>query len=805
MAVHNVFWSGGEGFDIHVVAGASSRALNTLLAVTHGAPPQSVFANNLPAGITAAFRPEFNGALAGVNFSGHGVTVNTATGVVSVASPIPAGPRLRSFLLRAEVTDATGGAPVVHPIQPRIRVHVHTAITRVWLTPSTLTIRRQADGQRFAVLAEFDDQTVGEISNVPGLAWASSAAGSIAVNAGTGALTAVTDGSNADITVTLPAAYGGGSATARVESLAPWSTPVAASLVAGSPGRARMAEVLNILFVSDGFTAAEQPRFEQLVNALVRFLRTARATRPYDLCKDEINYWMAFVASRERGTSTLYAMKPVTRRLLVWGQEIPRPTPPGAGAGTWTLPQLIHEVGLPVPADNAIPFATKQTQWTTLYGGHVAGRVNAALHKQWLDLRDWRLANERDTAFGVAVGSRPNVANGKEHRTITWHPRRTQRAHIENFVTNLTDSPGGPQIGAVWGLGGKDRMFVIVLCGGARFGGGRTRPPIELITSALVDPKEVRLQAAAGTRGFDLLSHPLPAAPASHANSTVAHECAHAFGLGDEYGGALNLPASEVARVADYLNLQDLASASRPVPGIGLDGARIAWNDWPRIAKAGVLTAQPGPVGARFRLVLRADHARPFAVGDRVRLRTRPLRHGIVPSGELEVTDVAGNELEVRDVGGGLVPAVFPAGSIVYLPVTGAPPAAAVQPLIAPIISAHITTTGLPLNVAAGTPLPRICEADDNVIQRPRNLPAMLPPGRPRYPAWIVGAYEGGMEYHCGVLHPSGACMMRALVVPGRRAVYNFCPVCRYILVDAIDPSKHGGIDADYARQYPEP
>ena len=33
--------------------------------------------------------------------------------------------------------------------------------------------------------------------------------------------------------------------------------------------------------------------------------------------------------------------------------------------------------------------------------------------------------------------------------------------------------------------------------------------------------------------------------------------------------------------------------------------------------------------------------------------------------------------------------------------------------------------------------------------------------------------------------------------------VYQFCTVCRYAIVDLIDPSQHGALDADYAPRYP--
>lgn len=64
MAVNNVFWSGGEGYDIHVLAGTTSRTLDDLLAIDHGTPSTVAFANAMPVGVaTTVFGPEFAGHL----------------------------------------------------------------------------------------------------------------------------------------------------------------------------------------------------------------------------------------------------------------------------------------------------------------------------------------------------------------------------------------------------------------------------------------------------------------------------------------------------------------------------------------------------------------------------------------------------------------------------------------------------------------------------------------------------------------------------------------------------------------------
>jgi hypothetical protein len=72
------------------------------------------------------------------------------------------------------------------------------------------------------------------------------------------------------------------------------------------------------------------------------------------------------------------------------------------------------------------------------------------------------------------------------------------------------------------------------------------------------------------------------------------------------------------------------------------------------------------------------------------------------------------------------------------------------------------------------------------------------------------------MEYDCRPYHPTGACIMRAVQVPKHNpitgaltsnpdAIYRFCHVCQYILVDRLDPSKHGALEALFAGKDPQP
>jgi hypothetical protein len=819
MASVSIGWDGDEGFDIHLLPGETSSSLLDLLVIKEDTtPPTFSFANTPPADIDAAsfaFTPNFISAA--VPPANGGVTVDTKTGKVTVA---PA-PTLRSFVLEATVRTKPPNAKTLGPIP--IRVLVHTAILDIWLTPKTLTIRQGSDGLRLTVLARFDDQTIGDITRRPGITWKPDH-GPIAVDA-SGALTASTN----PATVPITATHAGHVATAEVKAKAPWSTPGQVKLLAGSAGVDKAATVPNVLFLSEGFTAAEETTFGSLVQKLVNRLQTTESLRPYDFAKKAVNYWMAFVPSRERGTSVLYDLRPVARATL-FGAEIPAPVKPAPGT-PFTLENLIYHVGLPTPADAAVAPGSARATWLLQYGVGVSLFCTDAVYAQWQALSDHRLANERDSAFGIRNGQRPTMHHAAVPREMGLHPLRATRNHLDSFLQKLKVGPA--TLGAIWvaqdpdpahpianpsGPGlpaglkvGQDRRLVFMLCGGTRYGGSELDG---LILSSLVSDVEVRLQAVAGTRQVNLVPFNLPSIPSLWLAANVAHETSHAFGLEDEYGEfpvPLRIPATQEASLKPAANAQPASELERSAVDLRLDPAKlgkIKWL-WPRVEHAGVLDAQPAPNGAAFDVRMVHGQAAGFKHDDLVRLRRRPLLDHPQPSGRLNVDKVTGDVVTVVPlVPGSITAADWPAGSILIRPVRGAPTAADLNgpdlPLVAPIISGHLATSSIPLNQKPPPPAPA-CAVDTSPVQSALNLPAGLPVGRPKFKAQIVGLYDGGVRYHCGVFHPSGACVMRALLVPGGATTYLFCPVCRYFLVDRIDPTKHGVIDLDYRKRYPQP
>lgn len=68
----------------------------------------------------------------------------------------------------------------------------------------------------------------------------------------------------------------------------------------------------------------------------------------------------------------------------------------------------------------------------------------------------------------------------------------------------------------------------------------------------------------------------------------------------------------------------------------------------------------------------------------------------------------------------------------------------------------------------------------------------------------IIGLYAGGAQYHSKVYHPSNQCLMNHFVQDGKYV--ELCAVCRYTLINYINPLAFKEFDDDYMKRkiYPE-
>lgn len=105
-------------------------------------------------------------------------------------------------------------------------------------------------------------------------------------------------------------------------------------------------------------------------------------------------------------------------------------------------------------------------------------------------------------------------------------------------------------------------------------------------------------------------------------------------------------------------------------------------------------------------------------------------------------------------------------------------------------------------------------KANKEAAYPPERLATAAPNFKPRHAAFVVGVYEGGGSYNTRVYRPSGMCKMRkttrvnvrekplmiesgdVIVGPERevKQFVPFCYVCRYALVNAVDPTFLDGL-----------
>lgn len=841
MSLNGLSWADTSACDIHLLPGLVSPELKRLLRPnnfnsTTGETVEDTF-SNMP-GVKVSFAAQFNGAP-----DNHGVKMNPDTGQVTVAAALPAGPRLRSFIITATAKEGTT------TVTNRIRVNIHESISRIWLTPAQLTVRKGAKNMRLSVLAQFDDLTIGDITNwspftspggvtdftyvhsvapdTPLLSWSAESvpaggASVVSVDSVTGELTASADTGKAKITVKLL----NKSASAMVLCAKAWSTPTTLTLVSG-PGDRRAGFVPNFLFLPDGFQEKEKTEFERLVRFVVGRLSSRNRTRPFSALGEKVNYYYGWVPSPDAGVSVLDELdRTVLSPTTADGSSLEFPSPGRGPTGKWSLENLINEVGLPIStADTTISDLGQPRidAWQKLYGNQVTKARVQDVFRTWLLRNDRVIVNERDTGFHMAFGTRPALDSANAGHSLSFNPRRLADDDFDIFLKNLR-GPTGLSLLDLWSAKGKDSKFIVFLCRSKHLGGGNTNRPSDgaIVGVSLGDKLTHRLENNKLGDGLEITPDPIPSDPTYDIWLTVAHELGHSCNLGDEYGGDASAPTqARIASTVAKANLQDRASL---LAGSDLSTDKLKWKDWPRIAKAGVLLDNPKPKpDGKFALVLENQKASRLKTGDIVRLRTRPLAKALPPTNRFKVESVTDAEMIIAPLftGSVLDPAKFPRGSIVMMPVRGpdSDPAAKLfgpdLPLVDEATLTRIAETGNPLNAQ---PLTGEAPAPNDASGRPcksiqlklptgaTNFPNRKAPNPPIYSSWTIGIFENGARHNCGVFRPTGVCLMsqNANVDPKTNTdnLYDFCLICRYAIIDELDPTLHEAVEIDFVGRY---
>jgi hypothetical protein len=904
--IQGIKWDDTTGQDIHLLRGHSTGDLWSdrlfFIEPARVAPAEQYFRDNQPPDVKLVFQPLFKGDSTPAQnlppeqpphkiFSGQGITVDMLTGRVTVAALPPPLPK-NNFIM--EVTANNKGPGAGPPMTETIRIHLHTSISSLALTPTTLTVRPAAamrtepeeTGYRFTLRALFDDGTMGDLTEHHGVIWSPddhvNNLGQLIIAPGD-----VVNGLPIKITATLPPELGGGTASANLQIAPPWRDDDPAlrqiSIVPGGgwPGTTLPETAPNILFLGDGFVRSDKDKtaFEQIVTTMVHHLKTDRLVRPFDILCTSMNFWRAFVPSSTHGISFRNEVYIVDQNgtTKVWPVPPPERPPPN---GDFRVPHLIYAVGLPVPDDANKSASDLRSDWDALVDNLPGGRIGNQVIEWWKLLATRGFIEELDNFPGMAFGSPPAANTAPKTPTLSLHPFRCGRRGLNSLFALLqSDSKvqlaGGARIGALWAgrpprrdstiyaagdvVTIADRGDLLFVCttpgtsaaaepaGYATAADGATVADgtaafvatrlifdnnafVVVVSSfpagrAVNEGGNIAMSTRGGTfeisvelrtMGFALHieDEDVPADVEASACRVMAHELAHSFFLGDEY---IDFDR-DFFGTPGVLNLQ--SEADTQTNGV-LDPQRIRWN-WHRIRKAAVIRDAITPVAAgAFKIPVVPGQAWQFRKDDTVLLRRRvpgqPLGNAYDPnatvvSPALQIA-VAPSASATNDyllvqaapgVNVNLQP--FTPGSIVFQPVpapssvrTAAYPYAEI---VAKNVRDLIGRRHQPLyRQPTGSDLQEELQ-NERELQQPK-LDGLAPqlPGRPfcfKDKERVVGLYEGGARIARGIFHPTGTCMMRYVADTA-----EFCAVCRYAMVDLINPFHHFQIDLDYDDIYP--
>jgi hypothetical protein len=686
MDLISLYWLSDRGEDIHMTRRSSSIPMAEWLRVSSTDPANP---GNSDLSLTdflsaygdaeCIFKPTFPATLnpSTGDYEGFGVTVNSRSGLISVG-PNPTSQPLYNFTVIATLV-ANRNDPASKRLRTFLRIHLHNYVAKAWLSPASLRVPKGISGFRFAVLAQFDDKTIGRLQMSNVIDWFSDPPNA-GVDNNNGFITlgnSTADDTPIGVEAVLNVDFqdsSGGTITAR-GTIIPYTLPQVARLLPNSAGYDRRNEVPNFIFLADGFQAADQPRFNAMIDFFMRDLRQNEKFKPFDHLLGSMNFWKVFVPSTARGVGTKFEVYGDERAQpasgLDWIFELENDSPMSEddlNSDTWGPNQIRLYFGLPLLMHKNMSNEDIKDYWKDIsyLPDALIDLVPGNLINDWKKQGDRRVVDESDTFIGTYYGSPTRgQAAPRDDRTLRKalyriNEERFTRLRLNRFLMNLQyqDENGVLHpLGAVWDMFGNGKDFdnvIILLCANS----GRVLNESGDLFVNIIDKGRdyigIEANAAVNT-GFpdgravkmsNLGTLRIPAIlPLMPAQTTLLHEIAHSLGLDDEYGERgiskddprlVYTGSGSIDQDRHYSNTQVKSDLVISPGSEDIDVRKIKWR-WHRIEKSGVLAplAPPDPHaitknGNQYTIKLQKGHAARFVEGDIVILRYRKMGQSIL-------------------------------------------------------------------------------------------------------------------------------------------------------------------------------
>jgi hypothetical protein len=286
--------------------------------------------------------------------------------------------------------------------------------------------------------------------------------------------------------------------------------------------------------------------------------------------------------------------------------------------------------------------------------------------------------------------------------------------------------------------------------------------------------------------------------------NTVAHEFGHSFNLGDEYedvpgdakNAGRNYDGSDNLAGLDSINLDANYLTDRL-----LDPSKVKWFDLLRIEVADTLTraSDTDAASGQLRVTIprgnisrwvqaKNQHQEAFlrwiqipASGQQFPLPVDDAHYAV----RLQIGDIDEANGTIL-LGGPELPTpmpTYPPGSLLFIPKRDA--SGQLMFVVEHEVLGKLTATHLPLNQ----------DTNHNDINDGADYPVDISGFKPPCKSYkLIGVYEGGGHSTGMIYRPTGLCKMRKSSDAGV-GDGEFCYVCKYLIVNRVDPSLHGILD----------
>ncbi|HTF04401.1 MAG TPA: M64 family metallopeptidase [Bacteroidia bacterium] len=574
--------------------------------------------------------------------------------------------------------------------------------------------------------------------------------------------------------------------------------------------------VPNMVFLSEGFLASEEPLFDRAVLEIKNRIFSAPRFKPFHYLREDINVWKAFIPSSDKSMN-----QAIDTRVRV-------------NTTTFTVGSGEPRNALVQQLDTFYAFMTPARVSDNMYSDdeYVVGDVRRyPLQLNWVNA----LAQ-----FLATLAEQGNPANRIGRH---WYGRGSQRGKDVGLVVILCNEKQASQeanygyfcpIGFYLGLWGYHRVL----------------SPGRPLTAA--DPERhtwrVILEPTVYSTAASITDNLIPHIIDDMADVTT-HELGHSLVLGDEYEyerlTSFLSTASDyrVDNISYYENIKNGTSVAPPQ----IDPTKLKWADLHRIRRSARINsatwthADLNNISLSIQVKVMSHVT--WAVGDHVYLREFKVTHwtdaytkyggvridlpfnGFIPF-PTEDARVLIEDLPIATVATAAgvktitmrVPKIkFPAawqaladaafrtnmdaislvGGVLFIPKRKTD--GSILKLIDDEVMQFMINTHAPLTSNYDASSARGCGpasvgiSNSDSENPPANLTATSGRRLPLHSFRVVGAYEGADHATCRAYRPTGMCRMRSEAFNG-----PFCYVCQYLIVNRLNPSRLSELEADY-------